>query len=66
MNFLSSIQRSGTVKHLVYLSACGNFRSPDFATTVLRTYLAPHVIVKVIAEQALQATRARSEALGFS
>lgn len=35
-------------------------------TTVLRTCLAAHVVVKVIAEQALAATRARSEARGFS
>lgn len=66
MNFLSSMQRSGTVKHLVYLSACGTFLSPDFAKPVLRTCLAAHVLVKVITEQALQATRAASETRGFS
>ena len=66
MNFLSSIQRSGTVKHLVYLSACGDFLSPSFAAPVLRTCLAAHVLVKVITEQALQATREGSEAGGFS
>ena len=66
MNFLSSIQRSGTVKHLVYLSACGHFLSPDFRSTVLRNCLAPHVIVKLITEQTLQATRPRDEAKGFS
>ena len=66
MNFLSSIQRSGTVKHLVYLSACGNFLSPDFANTVLRQCLAAHVLVKVITEQTLQATRPPSDPRGFS
>lgn len=66
MNFLSSIQRSPTVKHLVYLSANGNFLAPDFQKTVLKNCQAAHVLVKVITEQALQATRARDEAKGFS
>lgn len=66
MNFLSCVQRCAAVKHLVYLSACGDFLTPEFAATVLRTCLAAHVVVKVIAEQALAATRARSEARGFS
>lgn len=32
MNFLSCVQRCATVKHLVYLSACGDFLAPGFAT----------------------------------
>lgn len=66
MNFLSGIKRSPTVKHLVYLSACGDFLAPDFAKQVLRTCLAAHVLVKIITEQTLQATGARAEAGGFS
>lgn len=48
------------MKHLVYLSACGDPLNPN-----LRGCLAAHVLVKVLIEQVLRAARGKEEG-GFS
>ncbi|KAL9129305.1 MAG: hypothetical protein Q9217_002216 [Psora testacea] len=65
MNFFSSMKRSGCVKHLVWISAGGDYLSPEFGQKLLQNCLCGHVIVKIIIEQVLQATRGPADG-GFS
>jgi nucleoside-diphosphate-sugar epimerase len=51
MNIFSALQRTPSMKHVVYLSACGNFTA-GFQT--LRGWKAAHGIVKALVEAALQ------------
>lgn len=54
MNFFSSIKRAGSVKHLVYLSACGDFGLEAIQNGVLKPILAAHVAVKFLVEAKLK------------
>ncbi|CAJ2508753.1 Uu.00g137790.m01.CDS01 [Anthostomella pinea] len=53
LNFLDAMQRAGTVKHLVYLSACGDYVSPEGFRNLLSICSAGHVLVKPLIEQKL-------------
>ncbi|KAK4548596.1 hypothetical protein LTR36_009506 [Oleoguttula mirabilis] len=50
-NFLDAMQRASCVKHLVYLSACGDFLSSEGIEQIMRTCSAAHVLVKSTIEQ---------------
>jgi len=66
-NFLSAIQASGCVKHLVYLSACGDFTLEAIQRGTLRNVCAAHVAVKYLVEAKLRhGLHKRSEKGGFS
>ncbi|KAK3617108.1 hypothetical protein LTR56_025514 [Elasticomyces elasticus] len=54
MNALDSFQRSGTVKHLVYVSGAGDWTSPAGIKTLITRHTAGHVLMKTIVEQKLQ------------
>lgn len=54
MNFLDALKRSPTVKHLVYLSACGDFSLSAIEKGVLTIANAGHVVVKFIVEAKLK------------
>jgi nucleoside-diphosphate-sugar epimerase len=45
LNFLDAMVRAGTVKHLVYLSLCGDVVSSKGIANVMRTSSAAHVVV---------------------
>lgn len=45
-NFFDAMQRAGTVKQLVYLSACGDFVSTEGIKLLMRLPPAAHVLVK--------------------
>lgn len=60
-NFFSSIVRSGCVKHLIYLSACGNLMPEAVFDDKLRCLIPGHVLVKTAVEQMLQRSRAFRE-----
>lgn len=50
MNILDAIQRSGTVKHLVYISACEDYSLDAIRNGSLLGQSAAHVLVKYLAE----------------
>lgn len=54
LNFFDAMKRAGTVKHLVYVSACGDFVSDTGVKTLMRTQSAMHVVVKATIEQKLK------------
>ncbi|KAK5138547.1 hypothetical protein LTR08_000135 [Meristemomyces frigidus] len=54
MNALDSFQRSGTVKHLVYVSGAGDWTSPAGIQALFERHTAAHVLVKTVVEQKLQ------------
>ena len=54
LNFLDAMRRSGTVKYLLYLSACGDFASLAGVEHTMRVCSAAHVIVKTSIEQKLK------------
>jgi uncharacterized protein YbjT (DUF2867 family) len=54
LNFLDAMKRAGSVKHLVYVSACGDFTSRAGLENVMRTQSAMHVVVKATIEQKLK------------
>lgn len=54
LNFFDAMKRAGTVKHLVYVSACGDFATGAGLEDLMRTQSAMHVIVKVTIEQKLK------------
>jgi len=53
LNFFDAMQRAG-VKHLVYLSQCGDFLSPEGVKFLMRHCTAGHVLVKSVIEQKLE------------
>lgn len=53
LNFFDSMQRARCVKHLIYLSACGDFVSEQGVKNLMRVASAAHVIVKSTIEQKL-------------
>jgi uncharacterized protein YbjT (DUF2867 family) len=50
MNVLDAIQRSGSVKHIVYISACGDYGIDAIRRGSLQGQSAAHVLVKYLAE----------------
>jgi uncharacterized protein YbjT (DUF2867 family) len=54
LNFFDAMKRAGTVKHLVYVSACGDFVSDAGLKYLMRTQSAMHVVVKSTIEQKLK------------
>jgi uncharacterized protein YbjT (DUF2867 family) len=54
LNFLDAMKRTGTVKHLVYVSACGDFVSDAGLKYLMQTQSAMHVVVKATIEQKLK------------
>lgn len=54
MNFFSAMKRAGSVKHLVYLSACGDFSLEAIQAGVLRDVHAAHVTIKFLLEAQLK------------
>lgn len=53
LNALDAMKRAGTVKHLVYVSACGDFATGAGLESLMRTQHAMHVVVKATIEQKL-------------
>ena len=53
LNFFDAMKRAGCVKHLIYLSAYGDFVSDEGVRNVMLTHSAAHVIVKSTLEQKL-------------
>jgi len=67
LNFFDAMQRSGCVRHLVYLSACGSFSGLDaIEQGSLKDVSAGHVVVKYIVEQKLAYGLPTVEEGGFS
>ena len=67
LNFFDAIKQSGSVKHLVYITACGNFGLEAIQSGVLQDISSAHVLVKFIVEAKLRhGTKPRSEKGGFS
>ncbi|KAL6411074.1 hypothetical protein AUP68_07513 [Ilyonectria robusta] len=68
LNFFDAVRRVETVKHLVYLSACGDFDLDAIRAGNLRDNAAGHVLVKPIIEAKLRYGLAapRSQPGGFS
>jgi uncharacterized protein YbjT (DUF2867 family) len=54
LNFLDAVKRAGTVKHLVYVSACGDFATGAGLEHLMKTQSAMHVVVKATIEQKLK------------
>ncbi|KAF2717053.1 NAD(P)-binding protein [Polychaeton citri CBS 116435] len=54
MNCIDSMIRSKTVKRLIYLSACGDFTSPQALSALMQKCTAAHVLVKSTIEYKLQ------------
>lgn len=54
LNFFDAAKRAGTVKHLVYVSACGDFVSENGLQTLMKQQSAMHVVVKATIEQKLK------------
>jgi uncharacterized protein YbjT (DUF2867 family) len=54
LNFLDAMKRTGNVKHLVYVSACGDFVSDAGLKYLMQTQSAMHVVVKATIEQKLK------------
>jgi uncharacterized protein YbjT (DUF2867 family) len=54
LNFLDAVKRAGSVKHLVYVSACGDFATGAGLEHLMRTQSAMHVVVKATVEQKLK------------
>lgn len=54
LNFFDAMKRAGTVKHLVYLSACGDFDLDAIRSGKLHDNAAGHVLVKSIIEAKLR------------
>lgn len=54
LNFFDAMKRAGTVKHLVYVSACGDFVSDAGLKYLMQTQSAMHVVVKATIEQKLK------------
>ncbi|KAJ6109184.1 hypothetical protein N7486_001418 [Penicillium sp. IBT 16267x] len=53
MNCFDCLPKAKSVKHLVYLSACADFASPEAAQSILQNCSAGHVLVKILTEQKL-------------
>jgi uncharacterized protein YbjT (DUF2867 family) len=66
-NFLDAVKHSGCVKHVVYLTACGDFSLAAMKNGLLKTTSAAHIAVKFTVEAKLQhGVLPRNEKGGFS
>ena len=66
-NFIDAIERSGTVKHLVYISACEDYSLDAIKNGSLQGQSAAHVLVKYLVEAKLHyGVRPRERSGGFS
>lgn len=54
LNFFDAMKRAGSVKHLVYVSACGDFVTETGVRNLMQTQSAMHVVVKAAIEQKLK------------
>lgn len=54
LNFFNAMERAGTVKYLLYLSACGDMATPEGVEFTMKVCGAEHVIVKTTVEQKLR------------
>ena len=54
LNFFNAMERAGTVKYLLYLSACGDMASPEGVEWIMKANSSEHVIVKTTLEQKLR------------
>lgn len=63
-NILDAIQRSGTVKHLVYISACEDYSLDAIKNGSLQGQSAAHVLVKYLVEAKIKHGLLPREALG--
>lgn len=53
MNCLDCMEKSGTVKHLIYLSAGAEFHTQEGSKAIYKTCTSAHVLVKIVIEQKL-------------
>ncbi|KAM0802948.1 hypothetical protein BDR22DRAFT_819596 [Usnea florida] len=53
LNFLDAMQRARCIKHLIYLSGCGDFLSDQGVRTLMRTCTCMHTLIKSTLEQKL-------------
>lgn len=54
LNFLDAMKRAGTIKHFVYLSACGDYTSEQGYNFVVKNCSAMHVLVKPAIERKIE------------
>ncbi|KAF2172066.1 hypothetical protein M409DRAFT_17308 [Zasmidium cellare ATCC 36951] len=54
LNFLDAMKRAGTIKHFVYLSACGDYTSEQGYNNVVKNCSAMHVLVKPAIERKIE------------
>ena len=54
LNFFNAMERAGTVKYLLYLSACGDMASPEGVEFIMKANSSEHVLVKTTLEQKLR------------
>lgn len=54
LNFLDAMKRAGTVKHFVYISACGDYASEQGYKNIVKHCSAMHVLVKPAIERKIQ------------
>ncbi|KAK4508271.1 hypothetical protein PRZ48_002009 [Zasmidium cellare] len=54
LNFLDAMKRAGTIKHFVYLSACGDFTSEQGYNNIVKNCSAMHVLVKPAIERKIE------------
>jgi uncharacterized protein YbjT (DUF2867 family) len=68
LNFFDAMSHAGCVKHLVYLSACGDYDLGAIQAGKLRSNAASHVLVKFILEAKLRYgfEKSRGQPGGFS
>lgn len=53
LNFIDAMQRAGCVRHLIYLSGCGDFISDQGVRKLMQTCSSMHTLVKSTLEQKL-------------
>ncbi|KAG7405330.1 hypothetical protein Forpe1208_v015544 [Fusarium oxysporum f. sp. rapae] len=67
LNVLDALTRAQAVKHIVYLSGCGDFDLGPIRSGLLRSLSAGHIVVKAILEAKLRyGSSPRNEFGGFS
>lgn len=64
MNIFSSIKRAGSVKHMVYLSACGDYSLEAIQAGAFKVVHAAHVAIKFLLEAQLKYGLVPSKAEG--
>lgn len=54
LNFMDAMKRARTIKHFVYLSACGDFTSEEGYNYIVKNCSAMHVLVKPAIERKIE------------